>query len=146
MLNLFKVSNRDTRATSMFLNVFKSMKSFRCFSWLWTDYTPCSRVFIVDFEQVKYIRYILIFAFMYILVVRDRSMNPVIWRSWIHLCTVISLLQKQSAGSNPKKMFTYRGGDSIWINWRNILGNLILLNLQHWQPQFTQLQSQPSYI
>ena len=38
----------------MFLNVFKSVKSFGChFFKLLTDYTPCSRIFIVDFEQVN---------------------------------------------------------------------------------------------
>ena len=35
-------------------NVFMSMRSFQCFfCLLWTDYTTCSRVFIVDFEQVN---------------------------------------------------------------------------------------------
>ena len=41
---------RDTRATSMFLNVLMSMRLFRV---SFSDHTPCSRVFIVDFEQVN---------------------------------------------------------------------------------------------
>ena len=40
---------RDTRATLLLVNFFKSMRLFRCL--FLTSDTPCSMVFIVDFEQ-----------------------------------------------------------------------------------------------
>ena len=45
MLTLY----RDTRATLLLVNFFKSMRLFRCL--FLTSDTPCSMVFIVDFEQ-----------------------------------------------------------------------------------------------
>ena len=45
MQNLFKVNNEDTRMTSL-------TSVWCCYFWLWTDFTHCSGVSIVDFEQV----------------------------------------------------------------------------------------------
>ena len=45
MQNLFKVNNEDTRMTSL-------TSIWCCYFWLWTDFTHCSGVSIVDFEQV----------------------------------------------------------------------------------------------
>ena len=43
---LFKVNNKDTRTTSM--------TSFSClYSWLWVDFTNCSGISVVDFEQIS---------------------------------------------------------------------------------------------
>ena len=43
--NMFKVNNKNTKTTPM--------ASFWCFYWeLWTYFTPCSSVFIVNFENV----------------------------------------------------------------------------------------------
>ena len=43
--NMFKVNNENTKTTPM--------ASFWCFYWeLWTYFTPCSSVFIVNFEHV----------------------------------------------------------------------------------------------
>ena len=58
-----------------------------------------------------------------------------LWGSWIHLCTVISLLQKQSAGSNLKGwlcIHAYLRGKYLNKLEKYILGSLILLNLQHY--------------
>ena len=55
------------------------------------------------------------------------------WVSWIHLCTVIILLQKQSAGSNIKGWLCIHAYlRRIWIKLKHILCCLILLNLQHY--------------
>ena len=43
-------------------------------------------------------------------------------------------------------MHTLREGKYLNKLEKHILGSLILLNLQHLQPQLTQLRSQPSYI
>ena len=72
-----------------------------------------------------------------------------LWGSWIHHCTVISLLQRQSAGSNLKEwlcIHAYNRGKYLNKLEKHILGSLTLFNLQHQQPQCTQLRSQPSYI
>ena len=42
----YKINNKVSRTTHL--------TSFWCFiCWLWTDFTPCSNVSIVDFEQVN---------------------------------------------------------------------------------------------
>ena len=58
-----------------------------------------------------------------------------LWGSWIHLCTAISLLQKQSAGSNLKGwlcIHAYLRGKYLNKLEKHILGSLILLNLRHY--------------
>ena len=54
--------------------------------------------------------------------------------SWIHLCTVLSLLQKQPAGSNLKGwLCTHAYLRRKYLNKleKHILDSLLLLNLQH---------------
>ena len=46
MWNLFKVNNKDIRTTSL-------TSFWRLYSDLWTDFTYCSGVSFIDFEQVK---------------------------------------------------------------------------------------------
>ena len=56
MWNLFNVTKKDTRMTSLM--------SFWClYCKLWTDFMPCSGVSIVDFEQVN-TRWVCIFKYL----------------------------------------------------------------------------------
>ena len=64
MWNLLKGNYKDIRTSSVFLNVFMIMSSFWCFCQLWTDFTPCSRIYIAGFEQVNTPEYIPICAFV----------------------------------------------------------------------------------
>ena len=57
-----------------------------------------------------------------------------LWGSWIHLCTVIGLLQRQLAGSNLKEwlcIHTYNREKYLNKLEKHTLGSLILLDLQH---------------
>ena len=58
-----------------------------------------------------------------------------LWDSWIRLCTVIRLLQKQSAGSNLKGwLSTHAYFRGMYLNKleKHILGSPNLLNFQHY--------------
>ena len=76
-----------------------------------------------------------------------------LWGSWTHLCTVISMLQKQLASSNLKRQLYIHA--YLCRKYLNELGkhmfwDPILSNLQHYKlhsiTQLTQLQSHPSFI